>query len=120
MGTGSEIYLLILPELGTYPTHRIPVNVSLPGSSVDPIFGDSDLDSMSMSAPRRPKITMTFPERPPMSGLVEITVTFDESKPRGVAVEVRGAMGADIKLDVLEEISRRGGTLGLCGRVWIK
>jgi len=79
------------------------------------------MDSMSMSTPhRRPKITMTFPERPPMSGLVEITVTFDESKPRGVAVEVRGAMGADIKLDVLEEISRRGGTLGLCGRVWIK
>lgn len=105
---------------GTYPTHRIPVNVSLPSSSVDPIFVESDLDSMSMSVPRRPKITMTFPERPPMSGLVEITVTFDESKPRGVAVEVRGAMGADIKLDVLEEISRRGGTLGLCGRVWIK
>ncbi|EDR09142.1 uncharacterized protein LACBIDRAFT_296470 [Laccaria bicolor S238N-H82] len=105
---------------GTYPTHRIPVNVSLTGSSVDPIFGESDLDPMSMSAPRRPKITMSFPERPPMSGLVEITVAFDESKPRGVAVEVRGAMGADIKLDVLEEISRRGGTLGLCGRVWIK
>lgn len=61
---------------------------------------------------------MTSPERPPMSGLVEIHVSYDEIKAKGVTVEVRGAMGADIKLDVFEEISRRGGTLGLAGRVW--
>lgn len=70
--------------------------------------------------PRRPKIVMTSPERPPISGLVEITVIYDETKPRGIAVEVSGAMGSDIEADILEEISRRGGTLGLSGRVWSK
>jgi hypothetical protein len=61
---------------------------------------------------------MTSPERPPISGLVEITVVYDETRPRGISVEVSGAMGADLKLDVLEEICRRGGTMGLSGRIW--
>jgi hypothetical protein len=86
----------------------------------DPLFGTPDLDSLSIPQmqPSRPKIVMTSPERPPISGLVEITVTYDETKPRGIAVEVSGAMGSDTKPDVLEEICRRGGTLGLSGRVW--
>lgn len=53
-----------------------------------------------------------------MSGVVEITVAYDETRPRGVSVELSGAMGCDMKPDTLEEISRRGGTLGLSGRVW--
>jgi hypothetical protein len=61
---------------------------------------------------------MTSPERPPISGLVEITVSYDEARSRGIAVEVNGAMSSDIKIDVLEEICRRGGTLGLPGRLW--
>lgn len=65
-----------------------------------------------------PKIVMTSPERTPISGLVEISVTHDESRPRGIAVEVQGAMGCDLTPAQLEEICRRGGTLGLSGRVW--
>lgn len=61
---------------------------------------------------------MTSPARTPISGLIEITVTHDESKPRGVSVDVQGAMGYDLKPAELEEICRRGGTLGLSGRVW--
>jgi len=61
---------------------------------------------------------MTSPERSPAPGLVEITVAYNETKPRGISVEVTGAVGADLKMDVLEEACRRGGVLGLSGRVW--
>ena len=102
---------------------KIPVNIYLPAndSATDALFGDT-LDTMSIAnmRPRRPKIIMTSPERPPMSGLVEISVLCDESKPRGVSVEINGAMGAEIKPQDLEEICRRGGTLGLSGKVWMQ
>ncbi|KAF8995428.1 hypothetical protein BDQ17DRAFT_1392198 [Cyathus striatus] len=102
---------------GTFTPQKIPVNVFLPSTSgpseAQALFG-SELDIQ----PRRPKIFMTSPERLPITGMVEITVSYDESKPRGVSVEVMGAMGADIKGDVLEEVCRRGGTLGLPGRIW--
>lgn len=55
-----------------------------------------------------------------MSGLVEICVLCDETKPRGVSVEVNGAMGAEIRTQDLEEICRRGGALGLPGKVWMQ
>lgn len=99
---------------------KIPVNVYLPtnDSATDALFGGA-LDTMSIP-PRRPRIIMTSPERPPMSGLVEICVLCDETKPRGVSVEVNGAMGAEIKIQDLEEICRRGGTLGLPGKVWVQ
>jgi len=101
---------------GTFTPYRIPVNVTLPsGSATDSLFGPTELDFPS---PSRPKIVMTSPERPPISGLVEITVTHDETKPRGISVEIQGAMGSDLKPTDLEEICRRGGTLGLPGRVW--
>ncbi|KAF8813664.1 hypothetical protein BYT27DRAFT_6350544 [Phlegmacium glaucopus] len=101
---------------GTFTPYRIPVNVTLPsGNTTDNLFGPAELD---FPPPSRPKIVMTSPERPPISGLVEITVTHDETKPRGISVEIQGAMGSDLKPADLEEICRRGGTLGLPGRVW--
>ncbi|KAH9171201.1 hypothetical protein EDB89DRAFT_2230226 [Lactarius sanguifluus] len=36
----------------------------------------------------------------------------------GAAVEVHGAIGADVQMATLEEAVRRGGALGLPGRVW--
>lgn len=36
----------------------------------------------------------------------------------GATVKVQGAMGADVQMSTLEEAVRRGGTLGLPGRVW--
>ena len=68
---------------------------------------------------RRPKIFMTSPERPPISGMVETTVSFDETRPRGVSVDVRGgALRTDLRMDILEEVCRRGGALSLPGRIW--
>ncbi|RDB24907.1 hypothetical protein Hypma_008046 [Hypsizygus marmoreus] len=109
---------------GNLTPRKIPVNVFLPSSNnaTDVLFETPDLDSISIPQMqiRRPKIVMTSPERPPMSGLVEIAVAYDETRPRGVVVEILGAMGSDLESNALEEICRRGGTLGLPGRVWSK
>jgi hypothetical protein len=100
---------------GTNIPQKIPINVSLnPPIESDNLFGPSNLDA----TPRRPKIVMRSPERPPITGLVEVSISLDESRPRGIAVEVQGAMGLDTGMDVLEEICRRGGTFGLPGRIW--
>lgn len=106
--------------IGKLTPHKIPVNIFLPSHNIvaDSLFDTPDLNAIPQIQPRRPRIIMTSPEQPPISGMVEISVTYDEMRPRGIAVEVSGAMSSDIKLDVLEEICRRGGTLGLSGRVW--
>ena len=100
---------------GSYPPQILPINVYVPSQppSFDP------LSLVSQPEAHRPKILMTSPERPPITGLVEITVSFDENKERGVDVEVRGAVGADIKKEVLEEATRRGGVFGIPGRIWL-
>jgi hypothetical protein len=36
----------------------------------------------------------------------------------GATVKVQGAMGVDVQMSTLEEAVRRGGTLGLPGRIW--
>jgi len=81
---------------GTYTPRSIPVNVYV----LAPAAG----------------IGFTFPERPPMPGMVIISVVL--SGAAGATVEVQGAMGADVQMTTLEEVVRRGGTLGLPGRVW--
>jgi hypothetical protein len=100
---------------GTFTPRKIPVNVFVPsGNEADDLFG-TDLDFLTGS---RPKIVMTSPERAPISGLMEITITYDEKKPRGVSVTIQGAVGLDINASKLEEVCRRGGTWGLAGRIW--
>ena len=59
---------------------------------------------------------LAFPERPPMPGMVTISVNLNGAA--GATVEVQGAMGADVQMSALEEAVRRGGALGLPGRVW--
>ncbi|KAI0062844.1 hypothetical protein BV25DRAFT_1915595 [Artomyces pyxidatus] len=83
---------------GTYTPIKIPVNVYLP--------------------PAAAALVLSSPEHPPIPGLVDIAIAYDASRPRGIAVDVRGAMGADIHVDILEEAVRRGGAFGLPGRVW--
>ena len=61
-------------------------------------------------------VVLTFPERPPMPGMVSISVILNG--PAGATVEVQNAMGADVQMSTLEEAVRRGGTLSLPGRVW--
>ncbi|KAL6308090.1 hypothetical protein BKA93DRAFT_871257 [Sparassis latifolia] len=105
---------------GTLNPRKLPVNVYLPPSPAD-LFDPDDMDALSLPSNHRgARIVMTSPERPPMPGLVEISVTFEPRRPRGVSVEINGAMGADLQIDVLEEVCRRGGLLGLPGRVWVQ
>ncbi|KZT08418.1 uncharacterized protein LAESUDRAFT_697349 [Laetiporus sulphureus 93-53] len=100
---------------GTLTPRRLPVNLLLPIPPPPDL-----LDPTSLSPSSHTRLLLSSPERPPMPGLVEISVGFDPSRPRGVAVAVTGAMGADLQMDVLEEVCRRGGVLGLAGRVWAK
>jgi len=81
---------------GTYTPRSIPVNVDVLASAAGMGF--------------------TFPERPPMPGMVSISVVL--SGAAGATVQVQGAMGADVQMTTLEEVVRRGGALGLPGRVW--
>ncbi|RDX52741.1 hypothetical protein OH76DRAFT_1400002 [Lentinus brumalis] len=107
---------------GSIQPRSIPVNVKLPTpppTDRDNLFADTDMDDV-VGPSRHAQIKMTTPERPPISGLVDILVAFDPSRPRGVAVEISGAMGVDVNVEVLEEVCRRGGLLGLPGRVWKK
>jgi len=54
-----------------------------------------------------------------MPGMVIISVSLSGAAgAAGATVEVQGAMGADVQMSTLEEAVRRGGTLGLPGRVW--
>ncbi|THH32518.1 hypothetical protein EUX98_g1705 [Antrodiella citrinella] len=105
---------------GSLTPRKIPVNVYLPGQSDDALFDTAGLDPLNLSPlpPRQTRVVMTSPERHPITGLVEITVAYDPTRPRGVSVAINGGMGADLHLDTLEEVCRRGGILGLPGRVW--
>lgn len=110
---------------GNAQPRSIPVNVSLPAPPPpNPLFSGIDMDATfalgGSATPQHARIVMTVPERPPISGLVEIKVTFDSVRPRGVEVVVNGAMGVDLHVDLLEEVCRRGGLFGLPGRVWKK
>ncbi|KAH9920094.1 uncharacterized protein B0H18DRAFT_881353 [Fomitopsis serialis] len=106
---------------GSLTPRRIPVNLYLTTSAPVSLFDAPDLSAMPLpQSVGHARILMSSPERPPMPGQVEIAVTFDPSKPRGVALVINGAMGAELNTDVLEEVCRRGGTLGLPGRIWAK
>jgi hypothetical protein len=80
------------------------------GSENDELFG-ADLTGS------RPKVVMTCPERAPITGLIEIAITYDEKKAGGVCVAIQGAVGLDMHGSTLEEVCRRGGTWGLAGRI---
>jgi len=104
---------VLITTTGSYQPTQIPVNVYFPPESAS--------NSESLFEPavaNSPCMKMTIPERPPISGLVEISVRMDLTKPKGVSVDVSGALSADLNTDVLEEVCRRGGTLSLPGRVW--
>jgi len=108
-----HVVLVLNGTAGSYQPTQIPVNVYFPPESAptsESLFGPAVANS--------PCIKMTIPERPPISGLVEISVRMDLEKPKGVSVDVSGALSADLNTDVLEEVCRRGGVLSLPGRVW--
>ena len=99
--------------LGTFTPYRIPVNVIIPsGNATDNLFGPAELDFPQ--PPSRPKIVMTFPERPPISGLVEITVTHDETRPRGISLEIQGAIDGGLGRLAAPQLLRHGNKRAKC------
>jgi len=112
---------------GIHPPAKIPVEVYIP-TPTDPRFSTTDLSFDVPIAPTPharlpPKITMSLPERPPISGFIEIVVSYDQTRPKGVRVDVGGGMGmgvvgSGVDVEIFEEVCRRGGMYGLAGRVW--
>ncbi|KAF7979876.1 hypothetical protein HWV62_40653 [Athelia sp. TMB] len=111
---------------GTHPPNEIPVEVFFPSIAHPNFPSVADLgfdlaDAVHGSHREPPRITMTLPERPPLTGFTEIVISYDQAKAKGVKVEIGGRMGMEgsgVNAEVLEEVCRRGGALGLAGRVW--
>lgn len=64
---------------------------------------------------------MTLPERLPITGFTEVIVSYDQTRGNGVKVEIGGRMGMEgsgVDVELLEEVCRRGGGLGVAGRIW--
>lgn len=111
---------------GTHAPTKIPVEIYLPTST--DTFSATDLSfdvpaASLLHSRQPPKIAMSVPERPPISGFVEIVVSYDHTRPKGVKVAVGAGMGMGVEgsgvdLERLEEVCRRGGVYGLAGRVW--
>ena len=66
----------------------------------DNLFGPTEVGAIPSTQDRHES-----PERHPITGLVKITVSLNESRPRGFAVEVEGAIGLDLSADVLGDMS---------------
>ncbi|EGN99978.1 hypothetical protein SERLA73DRAFT_72739 [Serpula lacrymans var. lacrymans S7.3] len=95
-------------------------DMSIPGLSdslPDPLSAHLPMPTPPRLEPP-PSIVITSPERAPITGMVELRVTFDTSRPQGVKIELNGALGADVDVGTMEEVCRRGGLFGLPGRVW--
>ena len=108
---------------------QIPVNVQIPTSIIsvaadeDPLFAAADIDSIGLTQHtehRATKIVLRAPEPPPGYGMFTISVEYDCARPRGVALKIDGALGADLDNDSAEEVCRRAGLFGLPGRLWAK
>ncbi|EIN11734.1 hypothetical protein PUNSTDRAFT_98957 [Punctularia strigosozonata HHB-11173 SS5] len=107
---------------GTITPRKIPVNVVISSPTTDlSVLGPS-------TSPFPTRITMVAPDPSPMhapglgSGMLEISVMLDARAARGVRVEIGSGMGVGMGTgmdqDVLEEVCRRGGIMGLAGRAW--
>lgn len=111
---------------GTHVPNEIPVEMFFPSTSNSHFPSAAELgfdlsDTLSTTIRESPRLTMTLPERSPFTGFTEVVVSYDQTKANGVKVEVGGRMGMEgsgIDVEVLEEVCRRGGALGLAGRVW--
>ncbi|KAI0789099.1 hypothetical protein C8Q75DRAFT_718813 [Abortiporus biennis] len=125
--TDAELQAVLIGEVqpiddpmtttGTTETSTLPTSTTIPASS-------SSASNTSSSPDHKTKLILTSPERPPITGLVEIVIAYDSNKPKGVHVNVTGGpMGGVVDfglLESMEEVCRRGGVWGLPGRVWMK
>ncbi|KAH9013577.1 hypothetical protein EDB85DRAFT_2158086 [Lactarius pseudohatsudake] len=89
----------------------------MPEVVVGPPVGDNP-DAEATEEELRALLSGTYT---PLSIPVNVYVDFPRAAAHarnGATVEVQGAMGADVQMATLEEAVRRGGALGLPGRVW--
>jgi hypothetical protein len=63
-----------------------------------------------------PSLTMVFPSRTPAAPLIKTSIALDSSAVSCVRVVVNGVAVRGF----LEESVRRGGGMGLAGRLWLK
>ena len=117
-----NIYLKTLA--GTYKPHAIPVNVYIGyQQNTNALFDSAELMQGSQSLatqPGMPQIMMTFESRDSSSpSQVQVVVSLDSSRPKGVRVDVNGTLPFTIQqIDHLEETARRGGLFALPGKLW--
>ena len=90
----------------------IPVQVVIPDTQAA-TMDIASLETLDHRVAGFPCIRMTAPLPPPNPSLVNMLIAFDPTRPRGVRVEVQGTT-----LDRYDELVRRGGGLGLAGRIW--
>lgn len=89
------------------PGH-IPVNLFFEAALPPPLF---------VQQPHRalPSLTMIFPSKTAGAPLINASIIFDSSSNTCVRVVVNG-----VTVPGLEESVRRGGGMGLAGRLWAK
>jgi hypothetical protein len=116
--TDDELQALLA---GTYAPKSIPVSVVVPWGSV----GAADVLHSTMiptaATSSQPQVRLSAPGRGPVvPGRTEVVLAHDTLAPSGNRVEVVGsaALGVELENDVLEEVVRRGGGLGVSGRLW--
>ncbi|KAF8588708.1 hypothetical protein K439DRAFT_1613378 [Ramaria rubella] len=92
----------------TAPT-RIPVNMAFESPLLPPLF-ETQLHRV------HPSLAMVFPSKTPGAPLINASIAFDSSTSACVRVIVNGIAVPGF----LEESIRRGGAMGLAGRLWTK
>ena len=94
---------------GTLSPIRIPVNMTFEAPIPPPLF-EHQLHRT------HPSLAMIFPSRTPGAPLINASIALDSSAVTCVRVVVNGVAVPGF----LEESVRRGGGMGLAGRLWVK
>ena len=98
-----------LTPTGTLSPTRIPVNMTFEAPIPLPLF-EHQLHRT------HPLLTMVFPSRTPGAPLINASIALDPLAVTSVRVVVNGVAVPGF----LEESVRRGGGMGLAGRLWVK
>jgi len=93
---------------GTLIPRRIPVNLVFEAALPPPLF-EPQLHRA------HPSLTMVFPSKTPGAPLIKASIALDSSTSTSVRVVVNG-----VTVPGLEDSVRRGGGMGLAGRLWAK
>ncbi|EJD52546.1 hypothetical protein AURDEDRAFT_149252 [Auricularia subglabra TFB-10046 SS5] len=96
---------------GTYAPDSLPIHITIP-----PALPSLGTEGSAQASLPRLEMAVPMPKRqaePMMPRTSRIALSLDPSRPKGVCVEVDGVL-----VDSLDESVRRGGGLGVGGRLW--